>query len=363
MCKTDKAVNAGVDNSTGIEFQKHCALLFIIEDFEKLKNEDYFLSIEHHDDVLFCYRDGNNDIRFIDTYQAKKSSVEWGVKDQLLNAIKNITIVGDRLSNENFPKAQSYSHKLCFITNSSIKLHNGKSGSDRITEIISERNKEVHFESLHNEIQNNIISKIGINDFSTKNELSNMYLSYVDLPKTSEQQLAVIIGRCETLLGDKISDSKAAVNTLLKLFRKVETTFNQGNIASILDKSKRVESNDINEAFNIITTQKRAYEFWRKKADVIIDDLDLFVSEQRLFVSYFKDSFDLFKDLDQGEYHRIYKFVESNMSVNSEFRKETDCIKALCERFLTSKDSQLSETEIKAAIYAAYVELGDIGVY
>jgi len=362
MCVSDKAVNAGVHNSVGIEFQKHCALLFIIEDYENMKNENYFVSIEHHDDVLFCYRDHNGDVNYIDSYQAKKASNEWGMSEGLFDVIRKMTEVGSKLVNEDFPKSESYSHKLYFATNHSIKLNNGKKKTcEKKTILINESNNEAKFDSLDQEIRDRIISKIELGGFKSKNELSNVYLSYVDLPKTSKKQLAVLVGCCEDLLGNEINDSKAAVDTLLKMFRKVENTLNQGNQAKILDKSKRVESTEINNAIGLITKKKKAYDYWHKKVETICEDLDLYIPDQKSFESYFTNSFDLFKDLEQGEYQRIQNFVKENMNVVDKYRNHTDCVKALCEKFFMMYDSPLSNVEVKAAIYGAYVEWGNIG--
>ncbi|AOZ94880.1 hypothetical protein [Paenibacillus crassostreae] len=364
MCKTDVAVNAGVHNSTGLEFQKHCALLFIIEDYENLKDRDYFLSIEHHDDILFCFRDKNNDINFVNSYQVKKASSEWTMSEDLFEIIKKITIVGDKLINEDFPRSLSYSHKLYFATNHAIKLNNGKRKKGETKNLtINEANNEQHFALIDQEIRDKIISQMELNGFKTKQQLSNVYLSFVDLPKTTKSQLAVLIGRCEDLLGDKISDSKAVIDTLLKMFRKIENTFNQENQAKILDESKRIDSNTINDVFNIVTKKKMAFSFWRAKAETICNDLNLFVNERKSFVSYFENSFDLFKDLEQGEHQRILKFVTENLDVTTEYRTHIECVTHLCEKFFKSIDSQLSKIEIKAAIYAAYVEMGDIDEY
>ncbi|AOK91590.1 hypothetical protein [Paenibacillus polymyxa] len=364
MCKTNVSVNAGVHNSTGLEFQKHCALFFIIEDYENLKDKNYFLSIEHHDDILFCFRDENNDINFVNSHQVKKASSEWTMSEELFEIIKKITIVGDTLINENFPRSLSYSHKLYFTTNHTIKLNNGKrKKGEKKSLIINEANNEQRFTLIDEEIKDKIIEQIELNGFQTKQQLSNVYLSFVDLPKTAKSQLAVLIGRCEDLLGDKISDSKAVIETLLMMFRKIENTFNQGNQAKILDESKRIESNTINEVFNIITKKKMAYRFWRAKSETICNDLDLVVKERRSFVSYFENSFDLFKDLEQGEHQSILRFVAENLNVTTQYTTHIECVKYLCEKFFESMDSQLSNIEIKAAIYAAYVEMEDIDEY
>ena len=74
MVDIKKEVNAGVHNATGIEFQKHCALYIFLENYEDIKDKQFFICIEHHDDFIFCYQNDHDVISAIDTYQAKKSS-------------------------------------------------------------------------------------------------------------------------------------------------------------------------------------------------------------------------------------------------------------------------------------------------
>lgn len=74
MGKPNRTVNAGVHGAAGIEFQKHCALYLLFEEYDNLNDTKYFICIEHKDDFLFCYQDKEGLVHSIDCYQAKKSS-------------------------------------------------------------------------------------------------------------------------------------------------------------------------------------------------------------------------------------------------------------------------------------------------
>ncbi len=74
MAQQNKSANAGVHNSIGIEFQKHCALYLLFEKYAAIENRKYFICIEHHDDFLFCYQTQGDLLESIEAYQAKKSS-------------------------------------------------------------------------------------------------------------------------------------------------------------------------------------------------------------------------------------------------------------------------------------------------
>ena len=74
-----------------------------------------------------------------------------------------------------------------------------------------------------------------------------MSLGYIDFPKSNQAQKDYLVGEFSRVFGDKVYDHKAAVDTLLFLFRNVENTLNQGNVAKLMDKSKRVDYIQIND--------------------------------------------------------------------------------------------------------------------
>ena len=357
MKTNNKSVNAGVHGSTGVEFQKHCALYFLFDRYKDLKDRKYFICLEHHDDFLFCYQTGDELISSIDSYQAKKSSSQWTLCQEMYVLIKKMTEVGLALYADSMPKADNYSHNLGFITNNSIKLNVGKSKNAKF-HLINESNNRLKFIDLNKEISNKIKTEIekllGNNSVGLK-ELENISLGYIDLPKNSQAQKDTLVGQFYRIFGNKICDHRAAVETLLLLFRDVENTLNQGNTAKLMDISKRIDSNSINDAINLITTKKMAFELWRQEKKEICKRLNISVSERNSFELEFVNSFDRFKDLRQVEHLKILSFVQENNNFN--LCTDEDCIQELYEKYRKNISSQLSELNIKAAIYAAFIEV------
>lgn len=361
MGEQNKAVNSGVHGSTGVEFQKHCALYFLFEKYENLKNKKYFICLEHHDDFLFCYQTSDELISSIEAYQAKKSSTQWTLSTEMYELIKKMMEVGLALNADGMPKLDNYKHNLEFVTNNSIKLI-GKTKDKDSTMTINESNNKIKFADLHTEISNKIktaVGKLVNDDLNAISELDNITLSYIDLPKTSKMQKNCLIGEFEKIFGNKVNDHEAAVETLLLLFREVENTLNQGNIAKLMDESKRIGSQKINSAIEIITTKTMAFELWRDEKKEICNRLNITITERNSFELDFDNCFDRFKDLKQVEHLKIINFVKERNGLHT-FTDEVDCIQALYKEFHKNKSSQLSELNIKAAIYAAYIEVREM---
>uniref|UniRef100_UPI001EE91264 hypothetical protein n=1 Tax=Paenibacillus piscarius TaxID=1089681 RepID=UPI001EE91264 len=194
-------------------------------------------------------------------------------------------------------------------------------------------------------------------DLEGLKELKNVSLAYIDLPKRSASQKDSLVGLFGRLFGEQVSDHRAAVDSLLLLFRDVETTLNQGNIVKLMDESKRVSSTKVNEAMDIITTQKMAFNLWRNEEKEICRNLKISIPEKAEFKRNFNNSFDRFKDYQQIEHKKILSFVKDNSSIMYEFTVEADCFLELYQLFRKNISSQLSEISIKAAIYAAYIEV------
>lgn len=353
------AVNAGVHASTGFEFQKHCALYFLVERYEDLKCKKYFISFENHDDFLFCYKTNDELIFLIECYQAKKSSTQWTLGGRMYEIIKKMIDVGLCLKEDGHPKTNNYKHSLNFITNNSIKLVAGKS-KDKVEVTINESNSKVKFLELDNKIVTKIVNgieKLINSDLEELNESDNISIEYIDLPKSSKLQKDCLVGLFKRKFGDKVRDEVAAVDTLLLLFRDVETTLNQGNVAKLMDESKRVSCESINSTIEVITTKKMAFELWREEKKEICKKLKISIPNMRIFERDFDNSFDRFKDLEQVEHNKILSFVRENRSLLYEFTEQIECIEELYNSFVNKISSQLSEISIKAAIYAAYIEV------
>ncbi|WP_238656190.1 dsDNA nuclease domain-containing protein [Paenibacillus piscarius] len=147
------AVNAGVHGSTGTEFQKYCALYFLFEQYNALKDTEYFICLEHHDDFLFCHLNREGFISSVESYQAKKSSVKWDMSS-LYELLSKMTGVGLSLNADDMPKGNNYTHNLEFITNNSIQLNNGLSGKSKKKIItINESNSRLRYADLDSEIK------------------------------------------------------------------------------------------------------------------------------------------------------------------------------------------------------------------
>jgi hypothetical protein len=101
-----KAANSGIDALLGFEFQRNCALYLLLDDYNRFKDREFFLCIEHHDDFLFCYRTGcRSNIQEIHSYQAKKLSGNvWTINERFSETIAKMLEVGSDLRSDSAPK-------------------------------------------------------------------------------------------------------------------------------------------------------------------------------------------------------------------------------------------------------------------
>lgn len=360
MTDKNSSVNSGVHGSTGYEFQKHCALYVFLEKYPDIKDTKYFICLEHHEDFLFCYLTSEDLVRRIESYQAKKSSTDWGMSKELIDIIHKMSLVGLGLLADPIEKTACYDHALSFSSNKNIKLSNKKTGKAAKKTHVGPSNNEVRYISLDKEISATIkaeIDQISASDASIAGQLEKLTFCYLDLPQHHHTQVQVLIGKFSEIFGAAVSDHFAAVNTLLRLFRNVENVLNQGNVVKLMDVSKRVNSEQIDDAINIITTQVKAYETWRGKADDIADKLGINLMERKAFVHSFKNSLDLFKDKTQVEHQKILSFVKNSVEAFSRHTSEVSCIEELFDDFQQKNFSQLGLLNLKAAIFAAYIEV------
>ncbi|WP_394871255.1 dsDNA nuclease domain-containing protein [Clostridium butyricum] len=346
-------VNAGVTTANGIEFQKYCALYFLLDEYDWIKDKNYLIFIEHHEDVLFCYKNEENKIYLINTYQAKKSVGPWNSIPEIKDIIKKITHVGLDLYEDEYPKSIDYKHNLSFVTNDSIKLSNSKKKEERVSLTINYNNEVIKYVDIDDTIKAKLEEGF---DLSEKNELKNVYLRYIDLPKKGKQQKSNLVGMCTEVFREKIIDHKAAIDTLLLLMRDVENEVNNGNVARLDDCKKGVSSDEINNSIGIITTKKLAFDFWRKQGDCICRMLNIPIPQRKNFKLNFENCFDRFKDLNQAEHLSILDYVRNKIEF-CELTDEVECINWLYEEFTEERSSQLEPLTIKAAIYAAYIEV------
>lgn len=360
LTKTAVSVNAGVHTSVGIEFQKHCALYLLFSKYKELKEKQYFICIEHHDDVLFCHLSNENKVTEIEAFQAKKSSDKWGLTADFFEILSKLCQTGFLLNKDSIIKCENYFHSLQFITNNTISLKIPKKDpTGAVKALINETNLSIKFNDLPIAIRQIITSKIRElfqPDTAPIAELVSLSLAFIDLGKTAKSQKEQLIGKFISEINSDIADPTAAVDALLKLFREIENTFNDGNRVKLLDNTKRVDSKKINDAIGIITTKQKAYEFYRTQGGRIFEKFNVTIAHQRFFLQSIINSFDLFKDLSQTEHRKILYFVKNNINIFNDYVNEVDCINALHVKFLNENNSQLSDNDIKSAIVSAYIE-------
>ena len=107
----------------------------------------------------------------------------------------------------------------------------------------------------------------------------------------------------------------------------------------------------------VITTKQKAYELWRSEKNNISTVLRIPISKRSEFEYNFVSSFDLFKDKEQVEHHKILNFVSDNLGMLSVHYDDASCIDSIFKKFKETKTSLLGDDQLKAAIFAAYVEI------
>jgi hypothetical protein len=365
----DKTVNAGVGAQQGFDLQRNMALFIILDNFnDKFKGNKYFLSLEHLEDIIFCFINDIGESTHIDTYQSKKKSTgNWTVNQDFAVVVAKILETGGKLISDPYPKAKNYQHALHFSSNAI--MHFTKSVAQKkplkpitFSEIINDQNLISSFPSLNIHIQSaikdSIIKKYKYGDSLPKEleqELENLKFLFVDMTKTSKEQENQLEGKLSSIFGNKINDKKAAIETLFSLFNKIGLTYNQKNIARLNDKSKRVESDEVENALDIITTKSKAFDYWRKEERNISRKLQIRPFEKENFELMFYSAFDFFKSNQEAEHQRIITFVKENY-LSCQGCDEEECISELFVLFNNTNNTTFEVMNLKAVLYAAYFE-------
>lgn len=349
----NRATNAGVHAATGFEFQKHCALFIYLDRYFQDIDKIFFICFEHHDDFLFAYLNDLGELKDIEIYQAKKSTSQWGLNKKLIEPLSKILDTVDQVEKDEIQKEEDYKALLFFITNGYIKLTKNK-----ITELINASNLKVPFLQLPEIIQEDIKKQIlSLNKSAAISELDKLNFQYIDFPQNYEAQKDQLIGMFDRLFGEKVHDHKAAIDTLLSIFRSVELTFNQGNQSRLLDEKKRITSDELSDSMSIITEKTMAFKLWRKYASDIARSLEIPIKEHKAFELYLQSSFDFFKDKTQVQHQKIKDFVFSNKSVLENYYTDIEAIYDLAERYKKEHRGSLPAIQLRAAIFAAYIEM------
>ncbi|ARS36591.1 hypothetical protein [Pontibacter actiniarum] len=352
----DNSVNAGPRAENGFALQRNTALYILLTDYDsKFRHNKYFICLEHHDDFLFCFLDDNDNAKKIDAYQSKKKSpTNWSINNELAEIINKILDTGNKLIKDSIPKSTDYAHVLHFSTNSSIKLEDKKS---KKSISISEENCLVAFKDLDDDLKKKIKKSLTTSSIiDNEAELEHLHFLFVDLPRTDEQQRKILRSELEDIFGTDIVDTKAAIDTLISLFEVIEKTYNQGNTAKLLDKTKRVSSDKIDQTIRVITTKSKAFDFWRNEERGIRKVLGIKPYEKEEFEFSFQSAFDLFKSKLEQEHKNVLQFVGVNYLTSSKTQEE-EVVLELYDKFKLEKATTLKEIDLKAAIYAAYFEV------
>lgn len=351
-------INSGVEGGSGYTFQRCCVVYLLFDEYDKLNSPsiDYFICVEHHEDFLFSYIDESGNINSIDTYQAKKSRNDWKTDQEFCEIIGKISLVGNELINDKHPKSENYKHTLSFLTNKNIHLQGKKIKNKQQSERIQITNISKSYPNLHDEIKENIQSKLIDGKIADFKQLSNVKFSFIDLPQSYKGWKRTLTGLSTEVLGCKVSDHEAVITTLMTLLQDVELTYNNNGYALLADKAKRLTKSKINNTFNIFTENKKTFEFWRTHSVDLSKTLRIKLPIQRRAKELLENCFDFFKDIQQVEYRNIYKFIAENTHIDENHSSETECIAELYQTFIKMEKSRLDNHMIALAIIAAYVE-------
>jgi hypothetical protein len=361
-----QAVNAGPRAINGFALQRNMAIFLLLTHYEyKFKNKNYFISLEHHDDFLFCFENDAGEALSVEAFQSKKKSTDiWTINEELAGIIKKMMGTGIELNSDtSLVKAKGYSHQLFFSSNTPIKLQkiipkaDSKTASKTITMTINEENVRCSFEELDVHIKNKILDFFGGKlTVEQSEELSNVHFSFTELTRTESEQRIQLIGKLGDLFGKDINDKNSAIKTIFLMFEKVNSTYNQRGVARMLDASKRITNSDVEKALELITARSKAFDYWRDEKKDICKALMILPQDKTTFEFYFESSFDLFKDLKEAEHQKILNFVKNKYSECSNVCEE-DNVSELFYEFRSAKNSSFEDLNLKAVIYAAYFEI------
>jgi len=356
MAKRNIDSNSGVQANVGFDFQRNTCIYVFLENYSNFKKQDYFIMLEHYDDIVFGFLNSNGELSQVTTYQAKKSSNVW-TTNQVYEIIQKISNSGIEMLKDNINKSVDYNQFQHFITNHTIALdYYCTVENKKKKEYVNETNESIAYSSLNIDCRNAL--KKGNSEIKFDKEqidqFENLQFTYIDLGRNTKSQLELLRGKFETVFGNSIIDHTAARDTLIFHLKEIESTYNQGDIPKFNDQYKRLESGKIEGILNILTTKKLALDFCRKRAEKICEELSINVFDAMSFELYFENSLDEFKDLRQGEHQKIIQFIESKKSIFLIFTNDVLCIKELYDLFLKEQNSILNAIQLKASISAGY---------
>jgi hypothetical protein len=348
--------NSGVQANVGFDFQRNACIYVFLEKYNTLKTQEYFIMVEHYDDIVFGFLNQNGELSEITTYQAKKSSNVW-TTNKVYEIIQKISDSGIELLKDKLRKSKDYKQSQFFITNHTIALDYKCSITKKKKKIYINETDESLAYSNFNEDCKTALKKGNTHvqfDSEQIQHFDNLNFSFVDLGRNTKSQLELLTGKFKEVFGNTILDHKAARDTFIYHLKEIESKYNQGGTPKLSDKNKRLESTKIDDILNILTTKKLALDFCRQKAEGICEKLNINVFDAISFELDFENSLEQFKDLKQGEHQKIIRFIENKKSVIIKFTNDILCIKELYNLFLKEKNSTLNPNQLKASISAGY---------
>lgn len=368
----DKAVNAGVTAQTGFELQRNCALLLLLENYDFYKDKDFFLCIEHQDDFLFAFTtDNHKTLLKVETYQSKKKSgAVWKINADFGEVITKILGVGTTLRKDNMPKSKIYGHVLTFISNTGMSLEYNptkkmqSSGEKPESCHINEQNEKQVFKDLPQSIQdrfNTQVKKHCQNKLIKvdETEFDNLSFQWIDFPKTAHKQKEALIGLMHTKF-PHVVDSKASIELFIELFKRVEQIYNQKDIASLLDESKRLYGHDLKKTLDIIQVEQKTYEKWRNNAETFAPAFKIPLLVQESAKDKIRETFEYLKDLTNLDHMKIQKFIQDN-DYRLNYFSLVEMIKGYISEIKKSEHINLNDIDIFFTCLCAYMEFYDEG--
>jgi hypothetical protein len=355
--KHNPEINAGVHANIGMDFQKNCTIYLFLEKYNVLKNQRYFIVLEHLEDIIFGFLENNTVLSKIETYQAKKSSTKW-TSGTILEIIKKIAETSQSILDDPHQKNLTFNQENYFATNNTIELKSTIKKRDYIC-TVNESTQNYGYKSLNQNIKDKLLKGNKKIIFSKENEANfeTLNFRFIDLGRTTQSQLDLLNGMFISVFGNSISDHKAALHTFYYALKTIESNLNQGNVAKLSDNKKRIESYEIEKILNILTTKKLAYDFWRDKGEEIRQKLGVNIFDASTFELHYLNSFDKFKDINESEHQKIFNFVEGNKQIFKSHISDKDCMSDFINSFDKEKSSTLLNLQLKATIVAAYIEI------
>ncbi|MCT3642166.1 hypothetical protein CMT69_15960 [Elizabethkingia anophelis] len=356
---TDKTINSGPDAQNGFALQRNTAIFLLLENyFNKFQNKKYFVCLEHHEDFLFCFINDNDEVSLIEAYQSKKKSPDiWRLNNELYQILAKLLKTGKELIKDEIKKSSEYNHILYFSSNQTITLEHKPKKSEQsptISVSIKADNPNSTFPILPDKIKEKI--KSNITEIVLHNELDNLSFIWIPFTTTEKEQENQLVGKIDKVFGNQIFDKRAAIDTLICLFRKIETTYNNGNLVKLLDKTKRVSNSEIENAFNILTTRAKCFDYWHKKKAEVSSKLKIRITEKEIFELAFDTAFDLFKSIREAEHKKIFNFVNEQINNLSSYSEE-DGVFELFELFKSSERTNFNDLQLKAILFAALFQV------